>query len=124
VLVSYGNEVAANTTLARSLADLFGAPPPATPETPAEPEEGETPEATPSPSPGTSTPPAGPTDVVSLVQQAEQAFSDGEAALRAGDFAAYGQAQERLRQALDQLAATSGGGAGAASPAPSPSPAG
>jgi uncharacterized membrane protein (UPF0182 family) len=28
VLVSYGNEVAANTTLARSLADLFGAPPP------------------------------------------------------------------------------------------------
>jgi uncharacterized membrane protein (UPF0182 family) len=31
VLVSYGNEVAANTTLARSLADLFGAPAPASP---------------------------------------------------------------------------------------------
>jgi uncharacterized membrane protein (UPF0182 family) len=120
VLVSYGNEVAANTTLARSLADLFGAPPPEA-ETPAEqPDGAETPDATPSPSPGASAPPTGPTDVVSLVQAAEQAFSDGEAALRAGDFAAYGQAQERLRQALDQLAATSGGGPAGAAPSPSP----
>ncbi|MCW2681465.1 MAG: hypothetical protein JWM62_2866, partial [Frankiales bacterium] len=41
VLVSYGNEVAANTTLARSLADLFGTAPPA--------EEPDRPAATPSP---------------------------------------------------------------------------
>jgi uncharacterized membrane protein (UPF0182 family) len=34
VLVSYGNEVAANTTLARSLADLFGAPAPGDPDEP------------------------------------------------------------------------------------------
>jgi uncharacterized membrane protein (UPF0182 family) len=50
VLVSYGNEVAANTTLARSLADLFGAPSPDTPQPPDnEPDGGESPDATPTP---------------------------------------------------------------------------
>jgi hypothetical protein len=62
--------------------------------------------------------------VATLIQRAEQAFTDGEAALREGDFAAYGQAQERLRQALDQLTAGAGGGTGGAAPAPAPSPAG
>jgi len=126
VLVSYGNEVAANTTLARSLADLFGAPQPATPDTTdEEPDDGESPAATPSPSPDDTAPPAGPADLVTLIQRAEQAFRDGQDALREGDFAAYGEAQERLRQALDQLAATNGAGAGAgASPAPSPAPTG
>jgi len=102
VLVSYGNEVAANTTLANSLADLFGAP---EPEPDPEPTEPETPDEQPSPSP-TAAPPAG--DVASLIAEADAAFRAGQEALREGDFAAYGAAQERLRAALDRLAATSG----------------
>ena len=110
VLVSYGNEVAAGTTLAESLADLFGAPSPTPPVTPP------TPGASPSPSPAPTLAPVG-GDVASLVAEAAAAFEAGQAALRNNDFAAYGAAQERLRVALQRLAASSG-------PAPAPSPAG
>ncbi|CAA9361434.1 MAG: UPF0182 protein AF1421 [uncultured Frankineae bacterium] len=113
VLVSYGNEVAADTTLARSLADLFGAQAPAEPDTTPPPPPDE-PGGTATPTPGpTGAPPAG--DVASLIAEATAAFEAGQAALRNNDFAAYGQAQERLRVALDRLAATGG-----ATPAPSP----
>jgi len=110
VLVSYGNEVAANTTLARSLADLFGARPPDS--------EPDTPPATPSPgaSPAPSAPPvAG--DRAALIAEVEDAFRDGQTALQAGDFAAYGVAQDRLERAISRLTAAEGGG----SPRPSPS---
>ena len=114
VLVSYGNEVAANTTLARSLADLFGAAAPGgDSETPTE-QPTPTPTGTASPSPGPSAP-AVPGDVASLVAEAADAFEDGQAALRASDFAAYGEAQERLRSALERLEA-----AGGAAPTPTP----
>jgi uncharacterized protein len=112
VLVSYGNEVAANTTLARSLADLFGAPAPEEPEPDTSPAPD--PDGTPDPDPDPTTPPV-PGDVASLIAEATDAFEDGQAALRNNDFAAYGQAQERLRDALDRLEATG------AAPAPSPS---
>ena len=42
-------------------------------------------------------------DLSALVAEATAAFEAGQAALRANDFAAYGQAQERLRVALDRL---------------------
>ena len=111
VLVSYGNEVAAGTTLAASLSDLFGAPvsEPDTPSTPP-------PSGTPTPTP-TATPPAPSAgDVAGLIAEAADAFEDGQAALRANDFAAYGQAQERLRVALGQLAAAEGAPTAAPSP--------
>jgi hypothetical protein len=110
--------VAANTTLARSLADLFGAPAPEEPDEQTGEEPTPTPTGTASPSPSP-TGPAVPGDVASLVAEAADAFEDGQAALRNNDFAAYGQAQERLRTALDRLEAAGGAG-GAASPAPSP----
>ena len=56
--------------------------------------------------------------MASLVAEAADAFEDGQAALRANEFAAYGEAQERLRSALERLEAS---GAGAA---PTPTPAG
>ncbi len=115
VLVSYGNEVAANTTLARSLADLFGAAAPGEPEEPTGRTPTPTPTGTASPSPSPSAP-AVPGDVASLVAEAADAFEDGQEALRSNDFAAYGQAQDRLRTALERLEA-----AGAA---PAPAPAG
>ncbi len=108
VLVSFGNDVAANTTLARSLADLFGAPAPV---------EQPVPGVSPGRSPGASPAPVPAGDTASLIAEADAAFRAGEGALRAGDFAAYGQAQDRLRAALDQLASASGQ---AASPTPSP----
>ena len=114
VLVSYGNEVAANTSLAASLSDLFGAPV-AEPDPPATPPPGGTPTPTPTATP---TAPTVPGDVASLIAEAADAFEDGQAALRANDFAAYGQAQDRLRAALDRLAAAEG--APAATPAPTP----
>ena len=109
VLVSYGNEVAANTSLARSLADLFGAPAPTTPdETPGTGGEPTPPPTeTASPSPGPTGAPAD-ADVAALIAEATAAFEAGQAALRANDFAAYGQAQERLRVALERLAAAEG----------------
>jgi uncharacterized membrane protein (UPF0182 family) len=98
VLVSFGNEVAAGTTLAESLADLFGAPvpdDPDDPDEPTEPDQAETPTTPPA------TPPA---DIGAAVQAATQAFQDGQAALARQDFAGYGEAQERLEAALQQLA--------------------
>jgi uncharacterized membrane protein (UPF0182 family) len=108
VLVSYGNEVAANTTLARSLADLFGVRPPNEPATPP---------ATPSPgaTPSPTAPPVTGGGLAGLISEAEDAFRDGQEALRRNDFAAYGEAQRRLERAIQQLAAAEG-----ASPRPSP----
>jgi uncharacterized membrane protein (UPF0182 family) len=116
VLVSYGNEVAANTTLARSLGDLFGAPIEEEPETPGVPT---TPDPAPTTPPAPGEPPAA-GDVASLIAEATRAFEDGQAALRANDFAAYGQAQDRLRTALERLSAAE---APAQAPAPTDAPA-
>jgi uncharacterized membrane protein (UPF0182 family) len=109
VLVSYGNEVAANTTLARSLADLFGVSVPDAPERPV---------ATPSPGATASPSPAAPvtgSDLASMIAEAAAAYREGEAALRRGDLGAYADAQERLGRAIERLAAAEG-----ASPEPSP----
>jgi hypothetical protein len=38
------------------------------------------------------------------IEAAQQAYADGQAALAVGDFAAYGEAQERLRLALEEIA--------------------
>jgi uncharacterized membrane protein (UPF0182 family) len=115
VLVSYGNEVAANTTLARSLADLFGVPAPGEPEEPPGPTT-PNPTGTASPTAPPSAPPV-PGDVASLVAEAADAFEDGQAALRNNDFAAYGEAQERLRTALERLEASGAGAAATPTPA-------
>jgi uncharacterized protein len=105
VLISFGNEVAANRTLAGSLADLFGvedptptppATPPGTPADPAEPAPTEAPQTPADPAP------AG--DIASAIDAATRAFEDGQAALRNNDFAAYGAAQQRLEAALQRLA--------------------
>ena len=105
VLVAYGNEVAANVTLEESLQDLFGADVPDEVPTP-QPSPGGSPEPTPSPGAG---------DLASLIAEADAAFRAGQEALRRGDFAAYGAAQDRLQRALERLASQSG-----ASPSPSP----
>ncbi len=100
VLVSFGNEVAAGTTLAESLADLFGAPIPEEQGTggDADPDTPPIEDVVPDPA----TPP--PADIGAAVQAATQAFQDGQAALARQDFAGYGEAQQRLQAALQSLA--------------------
>jgi uncharacterized membrane protein (UPF0182 family) len=57
------------------------------------------PTTTPGPTPGTDLP----TDVAGLIAYANAHFEAAQAALRAGDFAAYGREIELVRQALAQL---------------------
>jgi uncharacterized membrane protein (UPF0182 family) len=97
VIVSFGNKISYKDTLADALNDLFGA--------------GTT--VGPTPSPGT-TPPTDAT-VAQLINDAQKAYDDGQAALKRGDFTGYGDAQARLKKDLDQLASHS-------SPSPTPSP--
>jgi uncharacterized membrane protein (UPF0182 family) len=98
VLAAFGDKVASAPTLHEALDELFGAG--AAPTTPTE-----TPTTTP-----------GGDDVAAAVAAAEQAFKEGQDALKRGDFAAYGEAQKRLAAALERAARLSGG-----SPSPQPS---
>jgi uncharacterized membrane protein (UPF0182 family) len=115
VLVAFGDQIGFADTLDEALDEVFqgnaGAPP----------TEGETP-----PSRGTATTPSTSSAEQALEQalaEANAALQDSQAALRAGDFAAYGVAQQRLSDAIQraidaqaQIAATSS----TASPSPSP----
>jgi uncharacterized membrane protein (UPF0182 family) len=106
VLAAFGDRVASAPTLGAALDELFGAgsvtPPPS---------------GSPTPTPT----PSGAVDLRSAVAAADAAFREGPEALRRGDFAAYGVAQQKLQAALEQLAKLSGA---SASPTPSPKPSG
>nr|WP_165986742.1 UPF0182 family protein [Streptomyces sp. YIM 98790] len=99
VLASYGEELAFEPTLDQALNVLFGVTEsgeePEEPEEP--PAEGEEPEE----------PPAEET-LADLIGQALQAQEDADTALAEGDWAAYGEAQERLRQAMERIAELEG----------------
>ena len=58
--------------------------------------------------------------MATAIADAQKAFADGEAALRAGDFTAYGEAQKRLKDALARAAAASPTGSLTVSPTPAP----
>ncbi|MCW2598352.1 MAG: hypothetical protein JWM02_181 [Frankiales bacterium] len=98
VIVSFGNKIAYEATLSAALDDLFG-------------KGAGTVVKVPTPPPG----PTPSTNVAAEIAAAQKAYDDGQAALKSGDFAAYGQAQARLKAALDQLAKVTG-----ASPTPTP----
>ena len=126
VAVSFGNKIAWAGSLDLALNDLFEGQSGAsagdtganTPSTPATGGAGGSP--TPTPTPTTSTPaPTGTPDAAALAQaikDAEAAFNDGQAALKRGDFAAYGQAQTRLEQALQRAAAAAPQGSATKTP--------
>jgi uncharacterized membrane protein (UPF0182 family) len=124
VAVAFGDKIAWAGSLDDALNDLFGGSSGAqagdtgttTPETPATPgtPTPATPGATPTPtapSPTASTPaPTGTPDAAALAQalkDAEAAYAEGQAALKAGDFAAYGVAQDKLKAALERAVAAS-----------------
>jgi uncharacterized membrane protein (UPF0182 family) len=108
------------STLDAALDDLFGgdsgapagdantsptAPPTTPPGDGGQGDGGSTPTSTPTP-----TAPAGGAGTGNAAQEqaikdAQQAFDDAQTALKNGDWAAYGQAQDRLQQALERAAA-------------------
>ncbi len=108
VIVSFGDKIAYQPTLAAALDQLFGKGLTNAPSAP--------PGVTPSPG---STP--APVSVSALITQAQAAYDEGQSALKAGDFAAYGRAQDKLKAALDALAKASSPSTGAAA-SPSPTP--
>jgi uncharacterized membrane protein (UPF0182 family) len=112
VLVGYGENVALESTLDVALAKVFGSSPDATPEPTVDDElgqlegevEGESGAVPPTPEPPPTTgDPA--TDLAIAITEAQRAYEDGRIALAKGDFAAYGEAQDRLKAALDAVAA-------------------
>ena len=125
VLVSFGDKVGYADTLGEALDQVFSGdsgvdldeevPDTGVPTTPVPPTDGETPPATETPAPtetpvpteptAPATPPAPGTPREQLdaaLQAANQAMKDSEAALTAGDFAKYGEAQKRLNDALQK----------------------
>ncbi len=108
VIVAFGDKLAWSSTLAGALDALFGGNSGAkssdnTPTT-------TTPPGTPAP-PGTPGGTANNPALTAALQDAQQAFSDGEAALKVGDFAKYGAAQTRLKDAIAKAVAASPTGA-------------
>ncbi|WP_328930411.1 UPF0182 family protein [Streptomyces sp. NBC_00190] len=90
VLVTYGGQTAFEDTLEKALNVVFGAEAPTTPVPPAQP-----------PGEGTTTPPAA-TDptVKAALADASRAIEDAEKARQAGDWAAFGKAQDEIKAAL------------------------
>ncbi len=121
VLVAFGNEIGFANTLGGALDQVFGgdAGVGTTPPVGVGPTTGPTTSPTTSPTTGPTTSPTtgpttGPTTSPSdararlddALSRAKQALDDGQAALAKGDFAAYGEAQTQLQQALtDAIAA-------------------
>ncbi len=94
VILATGSKIVMQPSLAEALTDLFGGAPGA---------------AVPSPTP-TATTTSGETQTVqSLVAQAQTAYNQAQDALRAGDFAGYGDALHQLQDALNQLSQASSG---------------
>jgi uncharacterized protein len=109
VLVEYGNSVGTGATLQDALNQVFKGAATTTPANPG--------------TPGGQQPPAGQVseNVRKAISDAQDAFADGQDALKKQDWAAYGDAQKRLQTALDQLAKAQAAAPRTTSSTPSPS---
>ncbi len=111
----YGTTVAWGDTLEQAVSGLFGAEEPG--DNPPEPDEPPGPEEPPAPG-GTAA-----AQLAAALTEIQNAYAAGQAALKAGDFAAYGVAQQRLDAAIKRAQAIAPQLVpDAASPSPSPSP--
>ncbi|HEY9423417.1 MAG TPA: UPF0182 family protein, partial [Microterricola sp.] len=106
VLVSFGKDIAFEDTLNEALDTLFGGDSGADAgDTDVEPTPGTTPAPEPTPTePTEPTTPEEPTDEYqAALQDAQQALVDRQTALEQGDWAAYGEADDRLTAAIEKL---------------------
>lgn len=113
VLVAFGDQIAFQDTLDQALNVLFGGDSGAAAgDEEVEPGTGETPEpGTEEPDTGTPTSPETPSDEMqALLNQAKQALADKQAALAAGDWAAYGAADAKLADTISKMIALSENG--------------
>ena len=120
VRVSFGNRIGFAETLPAALTDVFGGEPPPSPvEDPVEPPPGASP-SPPAPG-GPSAPGRAERDLERALADARTAVGEAEAALRRNDFAAYGTAQQKLRDAINRASAAQGRARPGASASPSAS---
>ncbi|GAA3722225.1 hypothetical protein GCM10022205_02230 [Spinactinospora alkalitolerans] len=98
VMVGFGEEVAIGSNLQDALNNLFEGEAAPLPEGEEAPEEGQEEAGAGQPS----------GDLASALQDASEAYDEGQQALQDGDFAAYGEANERLQEALERAEAASG----------------
>ncbi len=110
VVVAFGNQLAWANDLEGALDELFGDASGVVDPDP----------TNPNPTPSPTTPDAsGGSALDKALADAQKAFADGEAALKRGDFTAYGEAQKRLKAALERaVAAQPEGGSLTVTPAP------
>ncbi|WP_093257638.1 UPF0182 family protein [Thermostaphylospora chromogena] len=115
VLVSYGNKVSSKDTLEAALQEVFGES--TDQQAPAE-------ERTETDTEGQTETESRTSALNSAISDAEKAYADAQAALSANppDWAKYGEAQQRLKAALDRIKAARPSEADAEQPAESPSP--
>ncbi|WP_326600690.1 UPF0182 family membrane protein [Streptomyces sp. NBC_01803] len=100
VLVAYGERIVFEESLDEALDAVFEVS-----------ESGEDPgEEEPPPPDGGEDPPAGDPTLEAAVNDAQEAWQDGQDALAEGDWQAYGEAQARLEEALNRLAELEGDG--------------
>ena len=122
VLVGYGANVALDDTLSGALDQVFGSSPDATVDPEFIPEDGTEPQPAPEPTtpPTPSVPSTGDPiqDLTIAIEDAQRAYEDGQDALADGDFGAYGEAQDRLAEALERAATAEAQIAGGAIPPP------
>jgi uncharacterized protein len=109
VLVSFGSQIGYSDTLQGALDQIFqGESGAETGEEPGTGEPAEPPADGEPPPPEEEPPPPVEGDLAAALADAQQAFTDAEAAQRAGDWAAYGEALDRLADALARAEAASG----------------
>jgi uncharacterized membrane protein (UPF0182 family) len=122
IVVAFGNQLAWSDTLNGALDGLFGG------NSGVATSDGTTP-TKPPPTTGTK-PPTGATNaaLAAALADVQKAFTDGQAALKKGDFTAYGQAQSRLQAAIAEAVDAAPTGTvtlptpGATTTPPSPAP--
>ncbi len=103
VFVNFNGQTALEDTLAKALDSVFGA------NTGAQPPAGST--GTSGPPPTASGPGTGDSSLADALDRAQQAYEDGQKALKQGDFQKYGEAQKRLEAALKDAQALEKGAA-------------
>lgn len=113
VLVMFGKKVGFANTLDEALNQVFGG------DSGAKPKDRE-------PGSGDSSPElTKPSERLSAaLQEAQEAVEEGQKALKEGDFAAYGQAQEKLQKALEKAVVADANAQGKPAPTATPSPTG
>ncbi len=118
VIVAFGDDIVMENTLEEALESLFGAGPPAIPEDDevpevalpdeiVDPEESADPEEIEDPGLPEEVPVYDFSDatIQEIIREANQAFDDAQQASQQGDWSAYGEALNRLEEALKQLEA-------------------